>query len=244
MHRICGFMTFQIAWKIKHVYLMQGAKQGTYSYSHFVPCTHHLSLFANTIPHTRLLHKNNANPKPQTKLMPSSHPLPNLKRPWRWLTTRAKNTPPQEDPQRKTRRASFTNCTSLAKPEPALHRLQELKSPPPLTAGPDSPGFKSRPLYRRTGSSPADRAEEEEKGRESEESGLAMSGVNRRKMSPSTMVVMDLAKSASDRKLVGHTIRKETEQLIRQIWMGMKAMEAETPVRTKGILVAGRGDSL
>ena len=139
--------------------------------------------------------------------MPSSQSLPDLKHPWRWLTTKAKKVTSKADPPSKTKRASFTNSTSLTKPEPALHRLQELKSPPPTapppsTTGSDSPGFKSRPLYRRTGSSPANRAEEEEQ--EGEKDGLTYNGVNGRRPAPSGSVVMGSAKDVSVASCVGH----------------------------------------
>lgn len=142
--------------------------------------------------------------------MPSSHSLPDLKTPWRWLTTKAKK---KEDPQSKSKRASFTNSTSLAKPEPALHRLQELKSPPPTasppsTTGAEGRGFKSRPLYRRTGSSPANRPEKEEK--EGEKDGLTFSGVNGRRLAPSPSVVMGSAKNALGRRNVGHSLTGES----------------------------------
>lgn len=104
--------------------------------------------------------------------MPSSHPIANFRR---WLTTpkkkkkkaKAHQAPIQQGPNKEVdtglvKRASFQSDTHLAKPEPALHRLQELKSPPPIPpplTGPDSTGFKSRPLYRRTHSSPANPAE-------------------------------------------------------------------------------------
>ena len=119
--------------------------------------------------------------------MPSHHPLTNVKSSLHWLTTNNKKKKPKthqapiqndsnNNSNNTSKRATNLNPKKpssyqidpphLPKPEPAVHRLQELKSPPPLPVpssktGPDSPGFKSRPLYRRTRSSPArDRAEE------------------------------------------------------------------------------------
>ena len=126
--------------------------------------------------------------------MPSLHPIANIKTSWRWLTTtttdqkkkpKTHRAPIQQDsnydnnnnnnnndnnqqanlsPQK---RSSYPTHPHLAIPEPALHRLQELKSPPPLPhsqsqspTAPDSAGFKSRPLYRRTRSASRDLVEE------------------------------------------------------------------------------------
>lgn len=131
--------------------------------------------------------------------MPSSHPLTTIKSSWRWLTTNNRKNKPkthqapiQNDLKTNTNNSNnndnnkinkkamnldsdktssyHTHPPHLPKPEPAVHRLQELKSPPPIPlppseTGPDSPGFKSRPLYRRTHSTPArDLAEGEEGG--------------------------------------------------------------------------------
>lgn len=76
--------------------------------------------------------------------------------------TRTNNSVTEDHPETSTKRASFINAPSLAEPEPAVHRLPELKSPPPFpsivsTAGRDSAtDFKSRPLCRRTRSVPAE----------------------------------------------------------------------------------------
>ena len=121
-----------------------------------------------------------------TRPMPSSHPIATTKSPWRWLTKKEEKKKPKAnhaptrhgsdqkaavEPETPTKRSSYAQRDPhLAKPEPALHRLQELKSPPPIApptstaTGPDRPGFKSRPLYRRTRSSPADPAEDEKTG--------------------------------------------------------------------------------
>lgn len=103
--------------------------------------------------------------------MSSSPPIAKIRR---WLTTTKRNRKARthqapirqgSNTERTTRlekRKSFQEDPHLAKPEPALHRLQELKSPPPIappSRGPDSTAFKSRPLYRRTHSSPANSAE-------------------------------------------------------------------------------------
>ncbi|KAF6233368.1 hypothetical protein HO173_008300 [Letharia columbiana] len=113
--------------------------------------------------------------------MTPSHPSTQIKTPWRWLTTKTqkKNSDNNNNNNNKkratatpqptsTKRNSFTNHTILPKPQAAVHRLQELKSPPPnpipqsqSSSGPDGLGFKSRPLYRRTRSCPATTAEDD-----------------------------------------------------------------------------------
>lgn len=107
------------------------------------------------------------------------HQMTNLKPLWRWLTPSKKNKNKQPKPhQAPTRTPSNTNENLNInnannnsyqserhlprKPQPAVHRLQELKSPPPIPLS-GSPGlaFKSRPLYRRTSSRPASTREAE-----------------------------------------------------------------------------------
>ena len=110
---------------------------------------------------------------------PTYPSMTNLKPLWRWLTPSKKNKNKQPKPhQAPTRTPSDTNDNPNInnaninshqserhlprKPQPAVHRLQELKSPPPIPLS-DSPGlaFKSRPLYRRTSSRPASTGEAE-----------------------------------------------------------------------------------
>lgn len=140
--------------------------------------------------------------------MPSSHPIANFRR---WLTTPKKKkkkkakthqAPIQQGPNKDVdtglvKRASFQSDTHLAKPEPALHRLQELKSPPPIPpplTGPDSTGFKSRPLYRRTHSSPANPAE----------GGMPSTEVTATNLTPSGPAVMVSASKEPSARRLGH----------------------------------------
>lgn len=73
-----------------------------------------------------------------------------------------------------------------------------------MTTGPDSPGFKSRPLYRRTGSSRADGVDKEDQDNIEKEDSLVMSGIDRRGIAPSASRVIGLRGKASGAKFVGH----------------------------------------
>lgn len=116
---------------------------------------HHLTSMSTTT-----ATNTNTDNKPPTPQKPNASPP---------TPTNASPTPinAQQPPTTKKKPPSEPESTPLQKPKPALHRLQELKSPPPsfLLSSSSSPSpsyysspetggvaFRSRPLFRRTSS--------------------------------------------------------------------------------------------
>lgn len=162
--------------------IMQGVTQGTFHPLHPV-----LDAF---IMLTRLFETQPYVISTTQSTMPSPHPIEPATTSWHWLSTKKKDTKPKAhqpptpqpsnpnpNPNNNNKNQNTTSphhhsnpppfqtspLIHLSKPAPALHRRQELKSPPPLpltnaTASAESLNFRSRPLYRRTRSAPADTA--------------------------------------------------------------------------------------